>query len=220
MIKKIALLVFLLVSILDIIGIIFKIDSLIFIFKPFILLSLLFLYAHSVVIRNKWYVAALIFSFFGDVFLLYSGDTVFKFGLGSFLIAHLLFIAVVVKRIKKTSFLNVSIATISFGIVLFLIIFLLKDSLNKLFIPVLIYGITICAFGVVSFIDYLNTISKTSLFMLIGAVIFILSDSILSINKFYHAAFSFQIAVMVTYISAQYLIYRSMVFDEKEGVKI
>ena len=65
MVKKIALFVFLLVSILDIIGIIFKIDSLTFIFKPFILLALLFLYSQSVEFRNKWYAMALIFSFFG-----------------------------------------------------------------------------------------------------------------------------------------------------------
>lgn len=216
MVKKIALFVFILISILDIIGIIFKIDSLIFIFKPFILLSLLFLYSHSVENRNKWYVMALIFSFFGDVVLLYSGDTVFKFGLGSFLIAHLLFITVVVKRIKKTSLLNSLIAIISFSIVLFLLLFLLKDSLNDLFAPVLIYGITICLFGVVSLIDFLNTRNKKSLFMLIGAIIFILSDSVLAINKFYHAALIFQIAVMVTYVSAQYLIYCSMVLEEKK----
>ena len=90
-------------------GIIFKIESLTFIFKPFILLALLFLYSQSVEFRNKWYAMALIFCFFGDVFLLYSGENVFKFGLGFFLIAHLLFIAVVVKRIKKVNFSNTKI---------------------------------------------------------------------------------------------------------------
>ena len=61
MIKKIAFLVFVLVSILDIVGIIFKVPDLIFIFKPFILLSLLFLYSSSVFVINKWYLLALIF---------------------------------------------------------------------------------------------------------------------------------------------------------------
>ena len=211
MIKKFALYIFILVSILDIIGIVFKIDSLVFIFKPFILLSLLFLYAHSVINKNKWYVIALIFSFFGDVFLLYSGDILFKFGLSSFLIAHLLFIAIVIKRIDKRKFLTILTAIIPFSIVLFLLLFLLKDSLNELFIPVLIYGITICVFGVVSLIDFLNIKSKKSLIMLIGAIVFISSDAILAINKFYNTVLILQIVVMVTYISAQYLIYRSMI---------
>ena len=216
MIKKIAFFVFLLVSVLDIIGIIFKIDSLTFIFKPFILLALLFLYSQSVESRNKWYAMALIFSFFGDVFLLYSGENVFKFGLGFFLIAHLLFIIIVVKRIKKVSILNSFIPIISFGIVLSLLLFLLKDTLKDLLIPVLIYGVVISIFGIVSLIDFLNTKSKKSLLMLLGAIVFIVSDYILAINKFYYEALIFQVAVMVTYISAQYLIYCSMVLDEKK----
>ena len=216
MVKKIALFVFLIVSILDIIGIIFKIDSLTFIFKPFILLALLFLYSQSVEFRNKWYAMALIFCFFGDVFLLYSGENVFKFGLGFFLIAHLIFITIVVKRIEKISFLNGFISIISFSIVLFLLLFLLKDSLNDLFIPVLIYGVVICTFGVVSLLDFLNTKSKKSLLMFLGAIVFIVSDAILAINKFYNAALALQVAVMVTYISAQYLIYSSMVLDKKK----
>jgi uncharacterized membrane protein YhhN len=216
MVKKIALFVFLIVSILDIIGIIFKIDSLTFIFKPFILLALLFLYSQSVEFRNKWYAMALIFCFFGDVFLLYSGENVFKFGLGFFLIAHLIFITIVAKRIEKISFLNGFISIISFSIVLFLLLFLLKDSLNDLFIPVLIYGVVICTFGVVSLLDFLNTKSKKSLLMFLGAIVFIVSDAILAINKFYNAALALQVAVMVTYISAQYLIYTAMVLDENK----
>jgi len=217
--KKIAFLVFFLVSILDVIGIIFKIDSLTFVFKPFIILALLFLYSQSVEFRNKWYATALIFCFFGDVFLLYSGENVFKFGLGFFLIAHFLFIAVVVKRIKKVSVINSFKAIIPFSIALFLLLLLLKDSLKDLFIPVIIYATTICIFGIVSFIDFLNTKSKTSLLMFLGAIVFIISDAVLSINKFYYEALILQVAVMVTYISAQYLIYSSMVLDTKKSIK-
>ena len=216
MVKKIALFAFVIVSLLDIIGIIFKIESLTFIFKPFILLALLFLYSQSVEFRNKWYAMALIFCFFGDVFLLYSGENVFKFGLGFFLIAHLLFIAVVAKRIKKVNFLNGFISIIPFGIVLSLLLFLLKDFLKDLFIPVLVYGVVICIFGAVSLIDFLNTKSRNSLLMFFGALVFIVSDAVLAINKFYYAALVLQVAVMVTYISAQYLIYSAMVLDEKK----
>jgi uncharacterized membrane protein YhhN len=219
MIKKIAFFVFLLVSILDIIGIIFKVDSLVFIFKPLILLSLLFLYSNSVLLRDKWYSTALVFSFFGDSFLLYSGDFSFKIGLGSFLIAHILFIGVVLKRINKTSILRVFASIIPFLIVLLLLL-ILKDSLGQLFIPVLIYGITISTFGVVSLIDYLNTKSKKSLLMLIGAIIFIISDSVLAINKFHISAFVFEIIVMTTYITAQYVIYRSMILETTDEIKL
>ncbi|UMB53895.1 lysoplasmalogenase [Lutibacter sp. A64] len=214
MVRKIALYVFLLVSILDVVGIIFKIDTFVLIFKPLILLSLLFLYAHSVEEKNKWYVMALIFSFFGDVFLLYAGDTVFKFGLSSFLIAHLLFIAIVIKQIKKASIVKVLVAIIPFAIIVVGLLFLLKNSLKELMIPVIIYAITIATFGIVSMLNYMNVKSKKALLMLIGAIVFVASDAILAINKFYYSALVFQITVMVTYITAQYFIYKSMVLVE------
>ena len=220
MMKKIALIGFLLVSILDIIGIAFKIESLIFLFKPLILLSLLFLYSNSVVDRNKWYSTALVFSFFGDVFLIYSGDFTFKVGLISFLIAHILFISVVIKRIQKTSFLKALIAAIPFFIVLTGLIFLIKNALNELLVPVVIYGITISIFGMVSFLDYSTKKTKESLWMLFGAIVFMISDSILAINKFYESSLFFEIIVMVTYVSAQYLIYKSMVCEQVEEAEL
>ncbi|MBL4724524.1 MAG: lysoplasmalogenase, partial [Lutibacter sp.] len=91
---KIALLVFVLVSVLDIIGIVFSIPILVLIFKPFILLSLIVLYRFSVSIKNRGYILALIFSFLGDVFLIFNGEFYFIAGLLSFLISHILFIKI------------------------------------------------------------------------------------------------------------------------------
>jgi len=212
---KVAFFVFLLVSVVDLVGIIFKIPSLVFIFKPLILLSLLVLYSVSVSKRNKFYVLALIFSFFGDVFLLFSGELYFIVGLGSFLIAHILFIKIVLNRIQKSTVLNIIKSIIPFFILLVVLLSFLYSSLNELLIPVIIYGITITTFGVVAMLDYLNTKSMKSLIMLVGAIVFIASDSILAINKFYQPNEFLAISVMVTYIVAQYFIYRSMILDNK-----
>ena len=122
---------------------------------------------------------------------------------------------IVVNSIKKTNVLKVVYSVIPFFAALSLLIFILKDSLHEMFWPVLIYGLTISTFGSVSLINHLETKSKKSLFMLIGAVIFMVSDSVLAINKFYEASHLFEIIVMSTYILAQYLIFRSMVLTEK-----
>lgn len=212
---KVVFLVFLLVSVLDLIGVIYKIPSLVFVFKPLILLSLLILYAVSVSKRNRVYVLALIFSFLGDVFLVFSGEVYFISGLVSFLIAHILFIKIVLNRIQKSTVLNIVISIIPFLILLFVLLSILYSSLNELLIPVIIYGITITTFGAVSLLDYLNTKSTKSLFMLVGAIVFITSDSILAINKFYSPNEFLAISVMVTYIIAQYLIYRSMILNNE-----
>ncbi len=217
MIKKIALFAFILISVLDITGIIFNIESLLYVFKPFIMLSLLFLYTRSVSDINKWYTTGLIFSFFGDVFLMYSGQFPFKIGLVSFLIAHILFIKIVMHRIKNVSFLNILISVIPFAAFLSLFIFTLKDSLNELLVPVIIYGFTISMFGVVSLINYLETKSNKSLWILIGALFFMISDSLLAINKFYLPKEIFGVLIMSTYIIAQYLIYRSLILETEKS---
>lgn len=212
---KIAFIVFLCVAVLDVVGIIYQIPDLRFIFKPLILLSLLVLYSFSVSDRNKVYILALLFSFFGDVFLLFSGELHFILGLISFLIAHLLFIRIILKRIKNTSIPTLLGSSILFLVFFCLLIFILRNSLGELLIPVIIYGLTISTFGVVSLIDYLNTKSLKSLWMLAGAIVFVVSDSVLAINKFYDQKLLFQVVVMSTYVLAQFLIYRSMILEKK-----
>jgi len=96
-----------------------------------------------------------------------------------------------------------------------MLIYLLINSLGELLIPVIIYGLTISVFGTVAFIDYLNSKSQKSLWMLAGAIVFVLSDSVLAINKFYTQKLLFEVIVMSTYILAQFLIYRSMILENK-----
>ena len=211
---KIAFVVFVLVSVIDIIGIIFKFPILVYAFKPLVLLSLLALYTYSVSNRNKWYILALVFSFLGDVFLLFEGQLFFMIGLVSFLIAHILFIKIILSWLTKSSLFNITVAFIPFLITFSGLIYVLKDSLNELLIPVIIYGITISIFGVVSLLNYLNTKTTKALWMFFGALVFIISDSILAIHKFYFSKEILGILVMATYIVAQYLIYRSMILKK------
>lgn len=202
---------------LDVVGIIFSIPLLIYIFKPLIIFSLLFLYVFSLPKRIKWYVIALEFSFFGDVLLLFSGELFFMAGLVSFLMAHLLFIKIVISRIKEVNLLKALFSVIPFLGVFGLLIFTLRDALHEMLWPVVIYGLTISTFGAVSLLDFLNTKSKKSLLMLSGAVVFMISDSLLAINKFYNPAHIFDVTVMITYVLAQYFIFRSMILETKKS---
>lgn len=212
---KIAFIVFLIVSLLDVVGIVFEIPLLIHTFKPLIIPSLLVVYVFSVRERNNTYIAALIFSFLGDSFLMYEGDLYFMIGLISFLIAHILFIIIVLKRIQNPKMATVVVSSLPFLVLFVGLLGVLYNSLDELLIPVIIYGLTISLFGTVSLIDYLNKQCNSSLLMLIGASIFIVSDSILAINKFYVATKVFAILVMITYIIAQYFIFKSMVSEDK-----
>ena len=147
--------------------------------------------------------------------MLFESEINFILGLVSFLLAHIMFIVLVVRMLKKPSSKNGLIAFIPFVITFSGLLFLLKDSLGEMMIPVIIYGAVISIFGTVSLLNYLTSKTKESMFLLIGAVFFVLSDSVLAINKFYDSMAFYPLIVIVTYILAQYFICRFMIVKSK-----
>ena len=94
-------------------------------------------------------------------------------------------------------------------LLLFLVLMnILFAGLGAMKIPVIIYAMTISFFGVVSLVLYLETKTKISLLLLVGVLIFISSDTILSLNLFYKTQSFYPLLIMMTYVLAQYLICR------------
>mgnify|MGYP000300517206 CR=1 FL=1 len=83
-------------------------------------------------------------------------------------------------------------------------------GLGEFFLPVVVYGAAISIFGMVSLLNYMIRKDNSSLILLLGALLFILSDSMIALNKFYEAKALYGVAIMVTYILGQYLIFRYM----------
>ncbi|MFY0603326.1 MAG: lysoplasmalogenase [Flavobacteriaceae bacterium] len=210
----IASLFFLLVSALEIYAIITNNKSIEMITKPLITTSLVVVYLLSVSKPNFWYVSALFFAFWGDVLLLFQ-DQFFVFGLASFLLAHILFITVSSKFLAKVKVLKILTHSFPFLVLLGLLIYIIYPNLGALFIPVLLYGIVISVFGVVTFLIYTNEKTTENLWLFIGALTFIVSDSILAIHKFYQASEMLANSIMITYIIAQYLICKAMIVKSK-----
>lgn len=212
--RKIALLFFAAVSIVHVLGILLKHDSLQLITKPLLIPLLIVLYKLSVEKVNKWYIIALVFSFLGDVFLMDKGSY-FIYGIASFLLTQLIYIRIVLGKLKPSKLIQKIIAIIPFSVFFIVLIGLLKDNLDALFYPVIIYGIAISIFGMVSLLKYLTDKSIGSLYLLLGAVIFISSDSMIALNQFYEPKPFYGLLIMITYIVAQYLIYRFMILEKK-----
>ncbi|AOW19183.1 lysoplasmalogenase [Urechidicola croceus] len=213
--SKLILGIFLIVSILDIIGISIGNETMKYIFKPLIMLTLMAYYSVVVNNENKLYLAALFFAFIGDVLLMFDTQLNFILGLISFLIAHVLYIIIIVKLLNKSTSVQKTIAIVPFLIFYIGLIYLLKDSMGEMLIPVVIYGLIISTFGAVSFLNYLTKKSVVSLVLLGGALFFIVSDSTLAIDKFYQSEGYFSILIMLTYILAQYLICRFMIVESE-----
>ena len=200
---------FFVVAISDVIGIISNITWLQIVSKPLIILTLIVLYYFSTEQRNNWYLLALFFSFLGDVFLL-DKNGYFLLGIGSFLITQILFIKLIISQLRKVRVHHIIITLLPFVVYFTVLISTIKENLTEFLIPIVIYGITISFFGMVSLLNYFINRSKRSAVLLIGALLFIASDSMIALNKFHEPRIIYSVAIMITYIFAQYFIYRFM----------
>ena len=198
------------VSALDLIGIVFSIYWMELLFKPLIMLSLIALYLLSSEKRNVWYFLALLFSLLGDIYLL-DKTNMFLFGLGSFLCAQLLFIFIIWRDLPKSNWSQRIIALLPFAVYLFLLMSILSPDLGSFVVPVWVYAIVISFFGAVAFLNHLARKSAHSLILLLGAILFILSDSMIAIHKFHFSIDYYPVAIMLTYVLAQYFIFTYMV---------
>ena len=209
--KKLYIVLFFLIATLDVLGIIIDEKMLRLIFKPLIIPALALVYIVYTTGVKRLYLAALFFSFLGDVVLLKSGTNYFMLGLGSFLLAQMIFVVIVKGQINSYQGKDVLLAGVPFTLIFVVIILLIYKSLGDLLLPVLIYGITLCTFGILSFYNYLEKRTNTAVLILLGDFFFIISDGMLAIEKFQLQNRELAIGVMLTYIVAQYLICRHMI---------
>ncbi len=201
---------FLVVFIVDIWAVQTKNKEAIMLFKPLLMTTLAAIYLVAVNKPNFWYVSALFFSFWGDVLLLFNTQY-FVHGLASFLFAHILYIKISAGYLEKVSIKKIAVTSFPFVIFFFALLTLIFAHLGAMKIPVIFYGLTISSFGAVTLLNYVSEKSTANLWLFLGAILFILSDSLLAINKFYQAKEIYGISIMITYVVAQYLICKSMI---------
>lgn len=208
-IEKTLTLLFFTVSVIDIIGVALNNSWLQTIFKPAIIPSLIALYYFSSEKKNNWYLIALVFSFLGDV-LLMDKDNLFLYGIAAFLLTQILYIFIIVRQMQRPSNFHKYLYAFLFVNYVVYLMTLLKPNLGDFYYPVLVYGIAISIFGLVATLNYVSKRTRPALYLMLGAMLFIASDSMIALNKFHFAKAFYPVAIMITYILAQYLIYRFM----------
>ncbi|MFV5696202.1 lysoplasmalogenase [Flavobacterium sp. LB3P122] len=160
---------------------------------------------------KKFLSTALTFSWMGDVILMfaYKAEIYFTIGLVAFLISHIAYIVLFSKQLRINSFKNKAIFWIGItAIIVYLVVMflLLLPTLGDLKIPVLVYAIVLSTMLLFAFKGFLKWSKPAGTYILLGAFIFISSDSILAFNKFYEPIFFSSFLVMATYLLAQYCI--------------
>ena len=183
---RIALFIYSLIGVLNILSTVIEQPLLRTLTKP-LLMPMLLLYVFSqthIIIRNKL-IFILVFAWLGDVgyIRLFSLQS----SAGYFNVGQWFSLAIIPVLIYVVGFLA----------------FLLPLIPTALYIPVSLYAL---ALGAMLYAAYLRKMNSSYYFILIGAIFFVVSDSLLALAKFYYSFPGNSIYVMLTYILAQLLL--------------
>ncbi|MCU0437575.1 MAG: lysoplasmalogenase [Raineya sp.] len=160
----------------------------------------------------KGVLIALFFSFLGDTFLLFDGkaDIFFILGLSMFLLAHIFYVIFFYKQAKDILVFKknlILILILGYGVSL---IYYLFPHLGEMLVPVVVYALVIMTMLIFATNLLLNSI-KGAKFIWIGALFFVISDSLIAIDKFAIKIWQAQFLIMITYIFAQWAIIEGVI---------
>lgn len=201
---KIFLFLFAIVSILDLVFVALDLPYRQF-SKSLIIPCLILYFIFSTPNKKSYllFIVALVFAWLGDVFLLFSGEQFFIYGLGSFLVMQLIYAFIFLKDWKSTLFTVLfSLATLIGYSVYFNHYLWEFTSDQRVAIIAYTVAITLMAFTGIN----RSAVLKGYSYVVIGVLLFVFSDTILAVNIFGPGLAYGGLAVMTTYILAQYFI--------------
>lgn len=198
------------VTVLTVLGDVLDIRWLHYGSKPLIMVSLL-VYSQLVTPKRSsgWLRAGMGFALLGDCLLMIREVDLFALGLGAFLLMQLCYCMAFWRSIRRLTTRLRWIWALPFA--LYLLAFLLvlypafsgDKQLQPLWGPVVIYAACLCTMG---FLATQRGAESGAGWVTIGALLFILSDSAIAINKFLIPIPGAPLIIMGTYAAAQYLI--------------
>jgi uncharacterized membrane protein YhhN len=218
--KKIILYLFILASLGELTAVILSLEFPQFIFKPLIMITLGVFYVSHIAAENRStaVISAILCSLVGDVMLLFQHDGALYFmtGLFSFLLAHVFYIlAYRQHRVQESEDALHGMQKIRFAFPIILagtgLVVILFPVLGDLKFPVVVYAIVLILMVLNALFRFGFTSPKSFWSVFIGAVLFLISDSVLAINKFLQPVSNGVFIIMLTYILAQYLIISGLI---------
>lgn len=195
--------------------------------KPLILLGLIFYFYRitkpiASTLLTKSILGALIFSWIGDILLMWSH--LFIYGLGAFLMAHVCYIIGFrlaqngPTRLDQVNFVKSFFYNLPIYLAAAFVFYLINPNLGGMKIPVIAYIIVIVSM-VATARDRFKKCNPASFWQVfIGAILFFISDGAIAISRFFVEFPESGILIMGTYAIAQLLIVmgiRSYLIDHK-----
>lgn len=207
-------LLFSLIFILHLVAISTSSVALLYITKPSIVVSLLVMLSLSTALKGRFHkrlFTGLLFALAGDVLLMAvpQSPTFFIYGLIAFLTAHLFYISAFYldfrsapeldKKGARIAILICSLTGMGFYVVI-------RESLGIMKLPVMAYVFVICFMMMMASFRNMRVNTLSFRLILFGAMLFLISDSLLAFNKFVQPFNHAHLLIMATYMAAQYLI--------------
>lgn len=177
-----------------------------YIFKPLttvLILALALLLPDEVSPLYRTLIAVgILFSLGGDIFLMLPRNA-FVWGLASFLVAHLFYIAAYISRAGLQMNWLLLAPFVLYGAVL---LYLLLPHTGAVRVPVILYAVVLMAMGWQAAALWWAVRDTAALLAMAGALLFIASDSILALDKFRAPIPQRDLLIMSTYYGALLLI--------------
>jgi len=226
--KQFLLLLFLFIFIGVLAGQHFHIRWMSDIFKPAIMVWVGFyflMFSKHVEKKMVWLaVAAFVCSWFGDVFLMFAGKDLiyFMLGLSSFLLAQIFYIFLFLRSVNpsgRSSFLKNKPFWLApylvYGAGIYLLLFNHLDDVMK--IAVLVYTTALLSMSALA-LNRLGAAPRVSFVpVFAGSVLFVVSDTLIALNKFLAPVPHEGILIMSTYMLAQFFIMTGLLKQYEPG---
>lgn len=142
---------------------------------------------------------ALGLSLAGDICLMFEGTAWFVGGLGSFLLAHLAFIPALLHGVDTPALPLWSAGVVVWGLGFFAWLLPRTGPLKP---AVLVYGTVLMAMALAAVARWNVAPTEAAQFALVGALLFVVSDSSLAVRKFVGPYYGAQALILSTYWSA------------------
>lgn len=194
--------------------------------KPLLLIWIgLYFYLNTGNIRkDKFIYKAFLFSWIGDLCMMVShtNGIYFYAGVGGFFLAQLNYIRVFTGNIKsdnKGLVFNKPGWLIPFALYLAAMLYLILSGMKGVMIPIIIiYALSLISMSLFA-LNRKGLVSQKSFSLVfVGSILFVLSDSMIAINKFYSEFPLSSFLIMLTYFTAQYLIMQGLIEDKRESL--